>query len=107
MHPRHPIQTTQQFYDWFSTVEGFVAQSQEAHFHEHLQRVVKHTETCDDLLANVTELQEQVDGMLDGWQIVESGGKSLKDACELLLDERVSCLTSKKLSSLLVLNRIV
>ena len=30
-----------------------------------------------------------VDGMLDEWRLVEEGGKSLKGACEQLLEERV------------------
>ena len=31
-----------------------------------------------------------MDDMLEGWRGVEEGGKSLKDACERLLEERVS-----------------
>lgn len=29
--------------------------------------------------------------MLQGWRSVEEGGKSLKEACEKLLEERVRC----------------
>ena len=35
------------------------------------------------------KIDEVVEGMLEGWRDVENGGRSLKDACERLLEERV------------------
>ncbi|KAH8119149.1 Sec34-domain-containing protein [Phellopilus nigrolimitatus] len=88
MRPGRPVQTAQEFYDWFSMIERSVAHSQESHYREYLGTVVKHLETCDGLVGSVDDVQREVDGMLDGWRSVEAGGKSLKDACEQLLDER-------------------
>ena len=34
-------------------------------------------------------MESDVDGMLDSWRSVESGGRSLKEASEQLLEERV------------------
>jgi len=34
-------------------------------------------------------VEKEVDDMLEGWRGVEESGKSLKDACERLLEERV------------------
>ena len=34
--------------------------------------------------------------MMEGWRSVEEGGKSLKGACERLLEERVSIISSSK-----------
>lgn len=89
LHPKHPIQTPQQFYDWFALIDRSVAHSQEAHFRAHLASVAEHLETCETLLKRIDEVDSEVNGMLQGWRSVEDGGKSLKGACEQLLEERV------------------
>ena len=89
LHPKHPIQTPQQFYDWFALIDRSVAHSQEAHFRAHLSDVAGHLETCDRLVQWIDEIESEVDEMIEGWRSVEEGGKSLKDACEQLLEERV------------------
>ena len=89
LHPKHPIQTPQQFYDWFALIDRSVAHSQEAHFRAHLSSAAEHLETCDRLVQWIDEIDGEVDRMLQSWRSVEEGGKSLKDACEQLLEERV------------------
>ncbi|KIP09466.1 hypothetical protein PHLGIDRAFT_67633 [Phlebiopsis gigantea 11061_1 CR5-6] len=88
LHPKHPIQTPQQFYDWFALIDRSVTHSQEAHFRAHLASVAEHLATCDALLRRINEVDQEVEGMLQGWRSVEEGGKSLKEACEQLLEER-------------------
>jgi len=90
LHPKQPIQTPQQFYDWFTLIDQSVARSQESHFHAHLETVTGHVEMCDSVLERIELLEREVTDMLDGWRGVEEGGKSLKDACERLLVEKVS-----------------
>jgi len=43
------------------------------------------------LLERLDEVEREVDNMLEEWRGVEEGGRSLKDACERLLEDRVSC----------------
>ncbi|KAF7376406.1 Sec34-domain-containing protein [Mycena sanguinolenta] len=88
LHPKQPVQTPQQFYDWFALIDRSVAHSQEAHFRAHVASVTEHLDTCDRLVERIDEVDAEVDGMLEGWRGVEEGGKSLKDACERLLEER-------------------
>ncbi|KAJ6500169.1 Sec34-like family-domain-containing protein [Mycena vitilis] len=88
LHPKQPVQTPQQFYDWFALIDRSVAHSQEAHFRAHVASVSEHLDTCDGLVERIDEVDAEVDGMLEGWRGVEEGGKSLKDACERLLEER-------------------
>ncbi|KAF9241866.1 Sec34-like family-domain-containing protein [Melanogaster broomeanus] len=76
LDPKVPIQTPQQFYDWFAQIERSVAHSQEAHFRAHVAMV-----------------EGDVDSMLEGWRSVEESGRSLKDACERLLEERTRSAT--------------
>lgn len=90
LQPPEPVQTPQQFYDWFARVDRAVAHSQEAHFRAHLSDVAGHLETCDTLVMRVEEVDREVGSMLEEWRGVEEGGKNLKEACEKLLQERVS-----------------
>ena len=89
MHPKQPVQTAQQFYDWFSEIERSVALSQESHFRDCQSEVEKHLQTCDGLVQHVDTVGREVDGMYEGWRSIESGGKRLQADCELLLNERV------------------
>jgi hypothetical protein len=84
------VQTPQQFYDWFALIDRSVAHSQEAHYRAHVASVSEHLDTCDFLINRIDGVEKEVDDMLEGWKGVEEGGKSLKDACESLLEERVS-----------------
>lgn len=89
LHPRQPVQTPQQFYDWFALIDRSVAHSQEAHFRQHLLRVSEHLDMCDRLVGHIELVDAEVSSMLDKWRSVEEGGKSLQDASQKLLDERV------------------
>lgn len=42
------------------------------------------------LVSRIDEIDREVEDMLQGWRSVEESGRSLKDACEQLLQERVS-----------------
>ncbi|KAH0828023.1 Sec34-like family-domain-containing protein [Lanmaoa asiatica] len=88
LDPKVPIQTPQQFHDWFAQVDRSVAHSQEAHFRAHVAMVAEHLGTADMLLERLDEVEKEVDSMLEGWRGVEEGGRSLKDACERLLEDR-------------------
>ncbi|KAG6878890.1 hypothetical protein C0992_006827 [Termitomyces sp. T32_za158] len=88
LHPKQPIQTPQQFYDWFTLIDRSVAHSQEAHFRAHVANVSEHLNACDLLVEKISLVDQEVEGMLEGWRSVEEGGKSLKDACQKLLEER-------------------
>jgi len=90
LHPKQPVQTPQQFYDWFAQIDRSVAHSQEAHFRAHVAMVSEYLNTADTLLERIDEVDREVGGLLEGWRSVEEGGKNLKDACERLLEERVS-----------------
>ncbi|KAA1475103.1 Sec34-domain-containing protein [Dentipellis sp. KUC8613] len=88
LHPKQPVATPQQFYDWFALIDRSVAHSQEAHFRAHLLGVGDYLALCDALLARVEEVDAEVGGMQEGWRSVEEGGKSLQEACQRLLEER-------------------
>lgn len=88
LHPRQPIHTTQQLYDWFAVIDRSVAHSQESHFRAYVASVSEYLDVCDALLARVSEVEGEVETMGECWWSVEEGGRSLKEACERVLLER-------------------
>jgi hypothetical protein len=40
-------------------------------------------------VEKIDKVNGEVEGMLEGWRGIEEGGRSLKDACERMLEERV------------------
>ena len=44
---------------------------------------------CDRLVGRIDQVDSEVSSMLERWRGVEEGGKSLQDASQKLLDERV------------------
>ncbi|KZT42506.1 cis-golgi transport vesicle tethering complex subunit [Sistotremastrum suecicum HHB10207 ss-3] len=88
LHPKNIVATPQQFHDWFALVERSVLHSQEAHFHAHVANISEYLATCDQLLQRTQSIKDDVDSMIEGWSIVEEGGKSLQQACERVLDEK-------------------
>jgi conserved oligomeric Golgi complex subunit 3 len=90
LHWEHPIATPEQFHDWLAKIERSVVRSQESHFHAHLDTVKGLLDTCNQLLADIETIEAELDSMLEGWRSVEESGKSLKEGCEKLLEEKVS-----------------
>ncbi|EIW83115.1 Sec34-domain-containing protein [Coniophora puteana RWD-64-598 SS2] len=88
LDPKDAIQTPQQFYDWFAKIDRSVAHSQEAHFRAHVAAVTERIDAVDMILDRIDKVDKDVDSMLHEWRVVEEGGRSLKDACEKLLEER-------------------
>lgn len=90
LHPKQPIETPEQFHDWFAAVERSIVHSQDAHFHAHLENVTQYRLMCETLLQTINDLESDLDSIFVEWRRVEENGHSLKDACERLLQERVS-----------------
>lgn len=87
--PKQAVQTPQQFYDWLGLIDRSIAHSQESHYRAHVADVAEHLDACDKLVEIIDCTEREVNSMMEGWTGVEDSGKSLKDACERLLDDRV------------------
>ncbi|KAG8953489.1 Golgi transport complex subunit 3 [Tulasnella sp. 424] len=88
LHPAHPIATPQDFHDWFALIDKSISHSQEAHFRAHLNTLSGYLNTCDTLIDQANEVDEDVSRMMQDWTGVEEGGQSLQGACERMLEER-------------------
>jgi hypothetical protein len=102
LHPTQAIQTPQQFHDWFALIERSIQHSQEAHFRAHLSLVSKHLNKCDELLADVDGMDNELRGMLAAWRGVEEGGRSLKGASEQLLEEKAGAWVCQPRTGILI-----
>lgn len=49
-------------------------------------------DVCTRLVERIEEVDGEVGRMMRGWRSVEEGGRSLQEACQRLLEERVSAL---------------
>ncbi|KAJ3920985.1 Sec34-like family-domain-containing protein [Lentinula edodes] len=92
LHPKYPLHTPQQFYDWHALISRSVTHAQESHFRAHLDSVSSHIETCDFLISQIDQVEDEITSMHFQWQGVEDGGRSLKESSEGLLIERDSLL---------------
>ncbi|GAA5821818.1 hypothetical protein JCM3770_002903 [Rhodotorula araucariae] len=84
----HPIATTQQFHDWFSSVEATLEREQEAVYVEHLGELVGHLETCDNVLGSLDEARGLLSEMEANYRYVDENSRSLQHACENMLEEQ-------------------
>jgi conserved oligomeric Golgi complex subunit 3 len=89
LHPTHPINTPQQFHDWFTIIEKSIQHSQEAHFRSHLAQLNQYHDKFSLLSEELDQVDNEIVRMLSSWQGVEDGGRSLQQASENLLQEKV------------------
>lgn len=88
LHPQVPLETPQQFHDWFALIDRSITYSQESHFRSHLMNVESQLASCDALLDRVHGASDDLAQLHNDWQSVEDRGESLKGAAQRLLEER-------------------
>lgn len=84
-----PIETTQQFLDWFSGIEGKMERDQEDVYRNYLTVVIMYKEACDGFLAQIDETSECFKSLEGHYAFVEEKTRALQVACENLLLEQV------------------
>jgi hypothetical protein len=94
LHPKAPVQSPEQFYDWFALIDRSVTHSQEAHFREHVASLVDHLEVCEGLVNRISEVDGLLNEMYEEWWRVEENGRVVKENCERVIEERVCDLRS-------------
>ncbi|KPV74096.1 uncharacterized protein RHOBADRAFT_16425, partial [Rhodotorula graminis WP1] len=88
LRPAQAIATTQQFHDWFSSVEASLEREQEQVYVEHLGELVAHLATCDSVLGSLDEARGLLSEMEANYRFVDENSRSLQLACEHMLDEQ-------------------
>ncbi|KAF8981652.1 Golgi transport complex subunit 3 [Entomortierella lignicola] len=88
-----PIETTQQFLDWFSTIEGEMERDQEDVYRNYLTVVILYKEACDGFLKQIDETTECFKSLEGHYAFVEEKTRALQLACEKLLQEQTNLQT--------------
>lgn len=106
LHPQVPLETPQQFHDWFALIDRSITYSQESHFRSHLMNVESQLASCDALLDRVHGASDDLAQLHNDWQSVEDRGESLKGAAQRLLEERVSTFFPSHITLFRLIDRI-
>lgn len=88
-----PIETTQQFLDWFSGIEGKMERDQEDVYRNYLAVVVMYKEACQGFLTQIDETSECFKSLEGHYEFVEEKTRALQLACEKLLQEQTNLQT--------------
>ncbi|KAK4049565.1 Golgi transport complex subunit 3 [Microbotryomycetes sp. JL201] len=83
-----PIETAQQFHDWFTRVERSIEHGQEQVYRHHLQELDEHVSSCDVVLEQLDDARGLLSEMEANYRFVEDNSRALQLACETMLDEQ-------------------
>lgn len=84
-----PIETPQQFLDWFSGVEASMESDQEEVFRRYEMEIDAYITSCDEALEMMEDSRGLIKEMEANYRFVEDNSKALQLACEAMLEEQV------------------
>lgn len=84
-----PIETTQQFHDWFARVEQGMEREQEEIYRTHLVELEEYIDSCEMVLEQLDDARGLLSEMEANYRFVEDNSRTLQLACETMLDEQV------------------
>ncbi|CAO3654870.1 unnamed protein product [Mucor hiemalis] len=82
------IETLQEFFDWFATMETEMERGQEDVYRNHLSIVDLYQKACDEFLVDLKATCQLFDDLEKDYSFVDLRTKSIQQACENLLDEQ-------------------
>ncbi|CAG8512769.1 11132_t:CDS:10 [Rhizophagus irregularis] len=83
-----PIETTQQFFDWFARMEADMEKDQEDVYRNFLTVVTMYREACSKFLEQIDTTVKLFNDLDSNFKFVEERTKALQTACEKLLEEQ-------------------
>jgi hypothetical protein len=85
-----PIETLQQFFDWFAVMESEMEKGQEDVYRNHLSVVEIYKKACDEFLEDLKSTCGLFDELEKDYSFVDIQTCSIQQACETLLDQQNS-----------------
>ncbi|CAG8471282.1 5572_t:CDS:10 [Ambispora leptoticha] len=83
-----PIETTQQFFDWFAKMETDMEKDQEDVYRNFLAIITVYRQACDNFLSQIDSTVKLFHDLDGNFRFVEERTKALQTACEKLLEEQ-------------------
>lgn len=85
-----PIETPQQFMDWYATVEASMESEQEEVFRSYQTEVDAYIDSCTEAMEMLEDSRGLIKEMEANYRYVEENSRALQMACETMLDEQVN-----------------
>ncbi|KAL0135965.1 Sec34-like family-domain-containing protein [Mucor lusitanicus] len=83
-----PIETLQEFFDWFAVMESEMEKGQEDIYRNHLSIVELYQNACDEFLQDLKTTCQLFDDLEKDYSFVDVRTRSIQTACETLLEEQ-------------------
>ncbi|CEP06997.1 hypothetical protein [Parasitella parasitica] len=83
-----PIETLQEFFDWFAVMESEMEKGQEDIYRNYLSRVELYKSACDEFLQDLQTTCQLFDDLERDYSFVDVRTRSIQTACETLLEEQ-------------------
>lgn len=83
-----PIETTQQFLDWFSKIEASMESEQERVYDTFRLELQTYTDNCQRATEMLQDSRGLIKEMEANYRFVEENSKALQVACEAMLEEQ-------------------
>jgi hypothetical protein len=83
-----PIETLQEFFDWFAVMESEMEKGQEDVYRNHLSIVQLYQQACDEFLQDLNKTCTLFDDLEKDYSFVDLQTRSIQEACEILLAEQ-------------------
>ncbi|KAI8367627.1 Sec34-like family-domain-containing protein [Radiomyces spectabilis] len=85
-----PVETLQQFFDWFAVMESEMEKDQEDVCRNYFEIIMLYRNACDEFLRDLDGTTRLFDELKGTYAFVEERTKSLQSTCETLLHEQGS-----------------
>lgn len=83
-----PIETLQEFFDWFAVMESEMEKGQEDKYRNHLSIVQLYQQACDEFLVDLQASCSLFDQLEKDYSFVDEQTRSIQEACETILAEQ-------------------
>ncbi|KAI8978061.1 Sec34-like family-domain-containing protein [Pilobolus umbonatus] len=83
-----PIETLQQFFDWFTNIESEMKRGQEDKYKNHLSKVKSYKKVCDDFCKDAQETTQLFQSLQTDYEFIDNRTRTIQTECEILLDEQ-------------------
>ena len=83
-----PLETAQQFLEWFSGVEASMESEQEEVFRRYEAELDAYIDSCEEAAEMLEDGRGLIKEMEANYRFVEENSRALQSACETMLDEQ-------------------
>ncbi len=84
-----PIETSQQFLEWFTVIERELEHEQEQIYRDYMHRSTSYESVCQNLLECTQQVEDHFNAILKKYAVVNQKSMAIQSTCERVLNEQV------------------